>query len=63
MIANFVSVNPILEFFAKKEINIIHNRNEIENIQHILISHDNAISRPPPNATPSIAAIVGIGRF
>lgn len=29
----------------------------------ILMSHASAISKPPPNAAPSIAAIVGTGRL
>lgn len=32
-------------------------------LQAILMSHDRAISKPPPRAEPSMAAMVGIGRL
>lgn len=32
-------------------------------LQAILMSHDRAISRPPPRAEPSMAAMVGMGRL
>lgn len=32
-------------------------------LQAILMSHDSAISRPPPRAEPSMAAMVGMGRL
>lgn len=38
--------------------------NECECVLHaILMSHDRAISRPPPRAEPSMAAMVGMGRL
>lgn len=40
-------------FFLKKKEN--------QNLPATRRSHDKAISNPPPNAGPSMAAIVGIG--
>jgi hypothetical protein len=39
-------------------------KHSFESYSHeTLMSQDRAISNPPPNAAPSIAAMVGIGRL
>ena len=64
IIARQVSTRPILAFSATCKRNIIRNVQEGLYTSHLpatLMSAVRAISSPPPKATPSMAAITGIG--